>query len=88
MKNKLEQIIVDKVTDLVQALDNERSYKAVKLSFDNSISNFSLDIPEDGDQVNNYWVDIELNEAGRMKTLVISMQFDYDEINNILELTC
>ena len=76
-KNKLEQIIADELTDLIQALDNERTYKNVKFSFDESMGYYSNDIPEDGEQVNNYGVDIELDEKGRMKTLVINMQFDY-----------
>ena len=79
-KNKLEKIIADQLTVLVQSLDDERTYKGVKFSFNESISNYSYAIPEDGDQINNYWADIELDEKGRMKTLVISMQFDYDEL--------
>jgi predicted aldo/keto reductase-like oxidoreductase len=77
-KNKLEQIIADELTDFIQSLDNERRYKNVKFSFSESMGYYNNDIPEDGEQVNNYSADIELDEKGRMKTLIINMKFDYN----------
>ena len=61
-------------------IDTNRTFKKEKLIFTESIGGFDKDIPEDGDQVNNVTVEIEMNEVGRLKKIEIVMGFDYDEI--------
>lgn len=48
--------------------------------FDESIGLYADDIPEDGEQINNVTVEMEMNEVGRLKRLEIVMGFDYDEM--------
>ena len=61
-------------------IDTNRTFINEKLIFNESIGGFDKDIPEDGDQVNNFYVEIEMNEVGRLKKIEIVMGFDYDEI--------
>ena len=79
-KRDLEAFIFEKVTELVNGIDTNRTFINEKLIFNESIGGFDKDIPEDGDQVNNFYVEIEMNEVGRLKKIEIVMGFDYDEI--------
>lgn len=79
-KKDLEAFIFEKVTELVNGIDTNRTFLNEKLIFDESIGGFDKDIPENGDQVNNVTVDIVMNEVGRLKKIEIVMGFDYDEI--------
>jgi len=79
-KKDLESFISEKITEMVEGIDSNRNFKNEKIYFDNSISGFDKAIPEDGDQVNNFSVEIQINENGRLKSLVIEMGFDYDKI--------
>ena len=79
-KRDLEAFIFEKVTELVGGIDSNRTFINEKLIFNESIGGFNKDIPEDGDQVNNVTVEIEMNEVGRLKKIEFVMGFDYDEI--------
>ncbi len=79
-KKDLEDFILEKITELVEGTDSNRTFVNQTLVFDESIGMYADDIPEDGEQINNVTVEIEMNEAGRLKRMVIDMGFDYDEI--------
>ena len=44
-------------------IDTNRTFINEKLIFTESIGGFDKDIPEDGDRVNNFTVEIEMNEV-------------------------
>ena len=79
-KRDLEAFIFEKLTELVNGIDTNRTFINEKLIFTESIGGFDKNIPEDGDQVNNFSVEIEMNEVGRVKRVIIDMNFDYEEI--------
>ena len=79
-KRDLEDFIFEKATELVNGIDTNRTFINEKLIFNESIGDFDENIPEDGDQVNNVTVEVEMNEVGRLKKIEIVMGFDFDEI--------
>ena len=64
----------------MEGIDTNRNFKNQKIYFNYFISGFDMAIPKDGDYVNNFSVEIEMNYNGRLKRVVIEMGFDYDEI--------
>ena len=76
----LKAFIFEKVTELVGGIDTNRTFINEKLIFTESIGGFDKDIPEDGDRVNNFTVEIEMNEVGRLRKIEIVMGFGYDGI--------
>ena len=79
-KKELESFIFNKITELVDGIDNKRMFINERLVFDESISLYSDDIPEDGEMVNNVSVELQTNEKGRLTRMAIEMGFYYDEI--------
>lgn len=79
-KKDFENFISEKITEMVQGIDSNRNFKNERIYFDDSIGGYDKNIPEDGDQVNNFSVEIEMNKEGRMRKVVIEMGFDYEEI--------
>ena len=79
-KKELESFVFEKITELIEGIDNKRTFINERLVFDESIGMYAKDIPEDGEQMNNVSVEMETNEKGRLTRMVIDMGFDYDEI--------
>ena len=66
------------MTELIEGIDNNRNLIIKRLVFDESIGLYADDIPEDGEQINNVTVEMDINEAGRLTRIVIDMGFEYD----------
>ena len=79
-KKELVAFIFNKITELVEGVDNKRTFIKERLVFEESIGLYAEDIPEDGELVNNVFVEMETNEKGRLTKMVIDMGFEYDEI--------
>ena len=82
-KKELEAFVFEKITKLIEGKDSKRTFINERLVFVESIGLYAEDVPEDGEQINNVTVEMEMNEAGRSTRMVIDMGFDYDEIRKI-----
>ena len=79
-KKELEALIFEKITELIEGIDSNRILINKRLVFDKSIGLFADDVPEDGEQINNVTVEMDMNEVGRLTRMVIDMGFEYDEM--------
>ncbi len=79
-KKELHGFVFEKVTELIEGIDNNRTFINEQLFFDESIGLYADDKLEDGEQINNVTVEMETNEAGRLTKMVIDMGFEYDKI--------
>ena len=77
-KKELEAFVFEKIIELIEGIDNNRTFINDRLVFDESIGLYADDLPEDGEQINNVNVEMEMNEAGRLTRMVIDMGFEYD----------
>ena len=79
-KKELHAFVFKKIIELIEGIDNNRTFINKRLVFDESIGLYAEDISEDGEQINNVTVEMDMNEVGRLTRMVIDMGFEYDEM--------
>ena len=77
-KKELHGFVFENIIELIEGIDNNRTFINERFVFDESIGLYADDVPEDGEQINNVSLEMKMNEAGRLKRMVIDMGFEYD----------